>query len=387
MTALASRQHDHHREGTILFGTKLLAVAGAVAAITALATTAAAASVTPSAAKNVTGIQAGSVGCTLSTCVVVGMDTAGTAGKAALINPATGAVKLGRGTLAVDYGAADGIVACPNKATCLSEAYGGNHDQNSEITAISTKTGAQKVTATLPANDQYSLSDLACPSSKYCYAVGNSAAPGVQLPTWALLLKVSPAGKILTKTINKSYYGYGPIACESTSACLVGRETTRLGFQAVPLVNGKFGKSHALPSNFLPFTFSCYTTKLCYAEGITETSNAPEVVPLNPKTGAPGKVSRLPLADTGSVSLGLACYSSTQCVAVGEITKGTGINQTTEAAYLVINKGKAGKAVVASTEESSAFTAVSCASSKECYAVGTYFVPDSNYEPTITDKV
>ena len=151
-------------------------------------------------------------------------------------------------------------------------------------------------------------------------------------------------------------------------------------------MNGKFGKPHALPSNFWHFDLSCYSTKLCYAAGINGTG-AWEVVPLNPKTGAPGKVIKLPLVTTGTVPLGLACYSSTQCVAVGGITKGTGTSQTTKAAYVVISKGKVGNAVVASTEDLSKFVAVSCASSKECCAVGTYFVPNSNYEPTIVDKV
>ncbi len=364
--------------------TKLLAITGAIAVV-ALATTAAHASVTLKATTNVTGIQAGSVGCASTTCVVVGVDADHAAGKTALLNPVTGAVKLGSGTLAGIYG---GTVACPNQTTCLSTAYGGDNDQISEITAISTKTGAAKVTAKLPTSDQYDVFGITCPSSTYCYAVGNSAAPGIQLPTWALLAKVSPAGKILSETIDKSYYAYGPIACESSSTCVVGRETRKTEFQSVLLVNGKFGESHSYATNYLPFYASCYSDKLCYTAGISDgATTVPEVVSLNPKTGAPGKTLRLPFADTGSLSLGLACYSSTQCVAVGEILKGTGSNQTTEAAYVVITSGKVGKAVVGSTEQSSAFTSVSCASSTECYAVGTYFAADSSYFPTIVGKV
>jgi hypothetical protein len=353
-------------EGTILLRTKLLGVTGAVAAIATLGITAASASAVPNATKSVTGIQAESVRCTATTCVVVGMDAADTAGKTALINPATGAVKLGSGTLAGDYGAG---VACPDKTTCLSDAYGGNHDQISEIIAISTKTGAAKVRAKLPGSEQYDVFGLACPSSKYCYVVGHSAAPGIQLPTWALLLKVSPAGKILSKTINKSYYGYGPIACESSSTCLVGRETKKSGFQAVPLVNGKFGKPHALPSNFAPFSFSCYSTKLCYASGGLGEQGSPELIPLNPKTGAPGKAITLGKLGGGATA-GLACYSSTQCVVASYIVVGSGYGAYSEASYALVTKGKLGKIVAVSKAKGSNFNSVACANAKECYAVG-----------------
>jgi hypothetical protein len=315
------------------------------------------------------------------------------AGKTALINPVTGAVRLGSGTVAANYGSSSDEVACPGKTTCLAEAIGGNEGDIAEIVAISTKTGAQKVTAKLPTTAQYYLNYLTCPSSAYCYALGFTAPNGVQLPTWALLMKVSPTGAILSKSVDKSYYSYGPIACESSSFCLVGLETKKFGFQVMPLVNGKFGKEQALPSSFWPSSIECYSDKLCYAAGDTTggTSATPELVPLNPKTGAPGKLLKLPITAggtlTASAPLGLACYSGSQCVVVSDILKGTSSNSYTEAVYVVINRGKAGEVVVASTEHNSAFYAVSCASAKECYAVGTYYAANSNYEPTIVDKV
>lgn len=345
----------------------------------------ASASVSPSAAENVAGIQAYAIGCESTACVITAANAAGTRAKTALLNPANGSVRVTSWSSAV-LGAYQ--VACPNKTTCLALGYAGHTEA---ILAINTRTGAAQATAKLPTADQYNLFNIACPSSKYCWVDGSSAAPGVQLPTWALLLKVSPTGKILQRTVNKGYYMYGPIACESSTVCLAGRETNRIKFQSMTLVNGKFGKPYAYPANYLPFDAGCYSDKLCYSIGTTETSAVAdvEVTSLNPKTGAPGKAVRLPFTSSTSVGVAdaIACYSAAQCVAVGAIPVGTGANQGTEAAYVVITNGRVGKPVVASKALASVFSSVSCASPRECYAVGTYYLPGLETMATIVSKV
>jgi hypothetical protein len=284
-----------------LFRTKLLAVAGAAAALVTLGMTAASASVSPGAAKNVAGIQANSVGCTSTTCVITARNTAGTKAKTAFLNPASGSVKVTSWSSAA---VATDQVACPNQTTCLALGYG-NGDTTAVITAISTQTGAEKVTATLPTADQYNLFNIACPSSKYCWVDGSSAAPGVQLPTWALLVKVSAAGKILQSTVHKSYYNLGPVTCQSSSTCLIGRETTTSKLQSMTLVNGKSGQPYAYPANYVPFDASCYSDTLCYSIGVSESTQANvKVTSLNPKTGAPGTAVKLPF--TSSTSVGVA---------------------------------------------------------------------------------
>ena len=369
-----------------LLRTKLLAAAAAAAAaLVTVGTAAASAGVSPSATQNVAGIQAHAIGCTSAVCVITASNAAGTKAKTALLNPVNQSVKV---TSWSSAGIAGYQVACPTKTTCLALGYAGNAEA---ITAINTKTGVEQATAKLPTADQYNLFSITCPSAKYCWVEGSSAAPGVQLPTWALLLKVSPTGRILQRTVNKSYYLDGPAACESSTTCLIGRETNKIKFQSMTLVNGKFGKPYADPANYLPFDAACYSNKLCYSIGTIETSATEdeEVVPLNAKTGAPGKATRLPF--TGSTSIGvaegIACYSATQCVAVGAIPVGTGANQGTEAAYVLITNGKVGKPVVASKALASVFSAVSCASPKECYAVGTYYIPSTQTTASIVAKV
>ena len=219
---------------------------------------------------------------------------------------------------------------------------------------------------------------------------GSSAAPGVQIPTWGLLLKVSPAGKILQRTVDKSYQQYAPVTCETSTTCLIGRETTKFKYQSMVLVNGKFGHAYAYPPNVLPFDATCYSNKLCYGIGVTESSVARmELVPLNPKTGAPGTPVRLPFTTSTGVGIAeaIACCSATQFVAVGAITAGSGASQTTEAAYVLITKGKVSKPVVASKNLASFFDGVSCASPQECYAVGQYYIPSIQASASIVSKV
>jgi hypothetical protein len=345
--------------------------------------TAASASVSPDTTGNIAGIQANSIGCTSAKCVITAMNQADTKAKTAFLNPANGSVTVTSWSSAA---IATYQVACPDKTTCLALGYG---DKTEVITAISTQTGAEKVTATLPTADQYNLFNIACPSSKYCWVDGSSAAPGVQLPTWGLLLKVSPAGKILKRTVDKSYEQYGSVTCESSATCLISRETTKFKFQSTTLTNGKFGLSHAYPANYLPFDASCYSDKLCYSVGTSGGATEDlEATSLNPKTGAPGPAVRLPFTSSTILGIaeGVACYSSTQCVAVGAISVRVGANQTTEAAYVVITKGKVGKPVAAKNL-ASVYGAVSCASPKECYAVGTYYNPTTQTTASIVGKV
>ena len=324
--------------------------------------------------------------CTSAKCVITAINPTGTKAKTAFLNPVNGSVTVTSWSSAA---IATYQVACPNKTTCLALGYG-DQDRTEVITAISTQTGAERVTATLPTADQYNLFSITCPSSKYCWVDGSSAAPGVQLPTWGLLLQVSPAGKILQRTVDKSYEQYGPVTCESGASCLIGRETTKFKFQSMTLANGKFGVPHNYPANYLPFDASCYSDKLCYSVGTSGgATERLEATSLNPKTGAPGPAFRLPFTASanGGIAESIACYSTTQCVAVGAISVGAGENQTTEAAYVVITKGRVGKPVVASKNLASVFSAVSCASPKECYAVGTYYIPSTQTTASIVGKI
>jgi hypothetical protein len=356
----------YHKEKELMLRTRRMAAAGVVAALALLGTSTAYASVAPGGIKAVPGIQLSSITCTARTCVAVGTDPSGSDGKTALINPATGSVKLGAGVLKnLPFATGPNFVACPTAMTCLSLPV--FHD----VASINTKTGLLNRTGKVASS--YDLANIACAGSKFCYATGSYSPPNFMASSQGYLAKISPAGKILSGTVNKKYIGYSGISCESSSLCLMTGWPVKGPWQAIPLLNGKSGTPRNLPAGFEPQELSCYSNKLCYAIGAVGfgSSSLPELVPLNPKTGAAGRVIKLKL--TGAP--GLACYSGAQCVVAGDIVVGTGNAARAEAAYVVITKGKAGSLVVSSTRTGSGFGSVACAAATECYAVGTYPVP------------
>jgi hypothetical protein len=340
------------------------AVAGLCVLGTATATSATASASSRSGGEVAAGLSAGgevnvpgfstldAIACpTAKACVAVGTKTNTFDGRSVVINAATGGVKAWTGSLAnVDPNA----IACPGKTTCVATA-------DDAIESVKVSNGAMKVTGKipLPSDGIVALNAIGCAGSKDCYAVGFE---GSEAASNALLVKLSAAGKILSKA-KGTPTGYGAIGCPSTTTCLVARHT-KTAELIEPLTNGRFGSGHKLPADTYVQSISCYAGKLCYAmsgrvSGDTERTD--ELIPLNPKTGKPGKVVSL----GGLNGDGFTCYSATQCIVVGF----TGTGSTAVTASVVVSKGKAG-AVKHYKSLPDPFDAVGCATAKLCYAVG-----------------
>jgi len=291
-----------------------------------------------------------SVACpTATACVAVGYDSDTNTGKGVAINAVTGAAIAWSGGLAsVDPQA----VACPGKTTCLAAGF-------DAIASVKVSGAAMKVTGTItpPKDGIVAVGAIGCAGSKSCYAVGFE---GTEAASKALLVKLSAAGKIL-KTTTASGTGFGAIACPSSTTCFVA-EHTKTAELIVPLTNGRLGSGHKLPSGTYVQQLSCYGSKLCYAlagKVSSEEARTDEMIPLNARTGQPGKPVNLGALNGDD----LACYSSAQCIVVGF----TGTGSSAVAASLVVSKGRAG-APVADRSLSEVFSAVGCATSLRCYA-------------------
>jgi hypothetical protein len=288
---------------------------------------------------------------TATACVAVGANIGDTTtGKGVAVNAATGAAKAWSGGLA---GVDPQSVACPGKTSCLAAGF-------DVVAAVKVSGAAMKVTAKVrpPKNGIVALGAVACAGSKTCYAVGFE---GTEVASKALLLRLSTAGKIL-KTTTASGTGFAAIACPSSSTCFIA-EHTKTAELIVPLTNGRLGSGRKLPSGTYVQAMSCYGGKLCYAlAGKVSGAEArtDEMIPLNPRTGRPGKAVSL-RSFNGD---GVACYSSSQCIIVGF----TGTGSTAAAASLVVSKGKAG-APAHYRSVPDPFAAVGCATSKRCYGV------------------
>jgi hypothetical protein len=287
---------------------------------------------------------------TAKACVAVGANSNTNTGKGVAINAVTGGAKVWSGGLA---GVDPQSVACPSKTTCLAVGF-------DAIASVKVSGAAMKVTGkvALPKNGIVAVGAIACAGSKACYAVGFE---GTEAASKALLLKLSAAGKI-QKTTTAGGTGFGAIACPSSTTCFIA-EHTKTSELIVPLKNGRLGKGDKLPSNTYVQEMSCYSNKLCYAlagKVSGNTGRTDEMIPLNAKTGKPGKAVGLGTFNGD----GVACYSSTQCVTVGF----TGTGSSAVAAWIIVSKGKAGKPAH-DTSLSEVFSAVGCASATRCYGV------------------
>ena len=283
--------------------------------------------------------------------MAVGSATSALNGKSAVINTATGAVRVWPGNLHNDSLSA---VACPSSSQCL--ALG-----DDTIASLRVSTGALKVTDTpkVPANGIMALGAIACASSSSCYAVGWQ---GPFKNTKATVIHLSGGGRQLGETTGKGT-GIGTIACTSSTLCLISDHLTS-GEVIQQLTSGHLGASHRLAGNPFIQQIACNKAKLCYALGGTITSGfspADELFTLNPKTGAIGKIVKL-----GKFSGdGVACASATECLVVGFIGEGA----SAKAGLVTVKSGKAGKPTGVKPANGS-LSKVACASAKVCYAVG-----------------
>jgi hypothetical protein len=286
---------------------------------------------------------------TARTCVATGQDQDGN-GKSAIINAVSGSAKAWSGKLTDnDLNA----IACPGKTTCLAVA-------DEAVATVKVSTGAMKVTAKLkpPASGIVALGTLACAGSKNCYAAGFQ---GTETHSQAIVVRLSAAGKVLSKgTVAGT--GIGAIACPSSSRCLVSDHFASGSEQLRLLTGGKLGAAHTFPAHTYVQHIACYQASLCYALGGLSTApvtKTDELFPVNPKTGAIGKVVKL-----GSLSgTGLACVSARRCVVVGF----TGSGAAAKPAVVVVSSGKAGHAA---GEPGTYLSDVACATASLCYAVG-----------------
>jgi hypothetical protein len=287
---------------------------------------------------------------TSKVCLAVGSDD-NENGKSAVINTATGAVHAGSGKLADEFLES---AACPGKSECLALA-------TNAVATVKASNGAMKVTAKPkpPADGIVGLSAIACANSKNCYAVGFEESGRSSV---GVVVRLSGAGKQLG-LVKSHGTGVGEIACPSSKLCLVSSASSA-GEVIQQLSNGRLGASHPVPAKTFIERIACYQSKVCFAvggkiaSGFTPTD---ELFPLNPKTGAIGKVVTI----KGFSATGMTCASATECMLVGY----TGEGATAVPSVVTVNHGKPGKPTKVGPASGS-LSAIACVSSKLCYAVG-----------------
>jgi hypothetical protein len=285
---------------------------------------------------------------TAKTCVSVGSNADKFVGKSAVINATTGAVRAWSGSVKNDLFTA---MACLSKTTCLAVS-------DDAVATVKVSNGALKVTATPkpPAKGIVALGAIACAGSKNCYAGGFE---GSGFTGKALLIHLSSGGKLLGH-LTPPGTGIAAIACPSSSRCLFSL-SARSGETIQLLKNGRTGTSHAMPSHTYVEAIACYAAKTCYALGGNNSSTfTNELFPLNPATGAIGKVIKLGKF-TGT---DLTCATARRCLVIGFA------GASVKAKVLAVVGGKAGQPSSIGSG-SDGYSGIACATSSVCYAVGS----------------
>jgi hypothetical protein len=222
-----------------------------------------------------------------------------------------------------------------------------------------------------------SFSDVSCPNSQFCMAVGTETVTASKTQpvaetfngqSWRRLHPTdTPAGNLQLTAVS----------CSDTTSCTaLGLAFPSRSWAAISPVaehwDGRSWRFEPLPdtaSTLQLFGISCPTPSFCVAAGTQrQTSHSfADVIDIWHAGGAGWHPSSLPTV-AGSPSLtGVSCTSASFCLAVGSRTQGD-----TDYSLLAWNGHRWSTASLPSAADRVALTEVSCATSRYCGVIGIY---------------
>jgi hypothetical protein len=282
-------------------------------------------------------------------------------------------------------------VSCASPASCLfvGEHWAGKDGHTSNL-AESWNGSSWRIVATAgPARSAVSgLDDVACPTTKFCLAVGYGGAVNRYQDTAYTLANGTTWRRISTpKPSGARWSELGSVACSSASNCMaVGNyenrarrdvsfaarwHSGRWQLEATPGIRGQ---------RFASFEgISCPTATLCMAVGNTEDKTREEYYHAFADVWSGGKWHLSTLGRSETVFYGASCPSKTRCFAAGY-----GWPSKTSFAHTLIETWTGRSWRTQRAPETSApgsgdvLADVSCVTQSDCEAVGYSFVPNSS---------
>jgi len=267
-------------------------------------------------------------------------------------------------------------VACPTSTQCVGVGIIFTTDSSGAVGAAAPLTPSSGAIAGGQAAQAIEgtelLAAVSCPSSTQCLAVGENsdASEGVAVA-------LDPVtGAVVAGQSVQSIPGIfmAALACPSTTLCLgVGHAPDGQG-EAVPLdpTTGAIATGESVQT--IPGTsgvglegVACPTTTQCLAVGENASASAAAAVPLDPATGAISSGQSGQSVTTKGVLVGINCPSATMCLAVG-----WGADQPSVAVPLDPETGMipSGQRDQTISSRAAMLSAVSCPSISQCLAVG-----------------
>ena len=248
-------------------------------------------------------------------------------------------------------------VACGSATNCWATGNSGGQATGAVVPITSGVPGT--VYQVSGAND---LHAIACPTATSCLAVGTG-----NFASYGAIVQISNGHPGPATTLSGTAYLRG-VACSTSTFCVaVGWQTgnynganARIGV-VVPIDNGSPGAVELISGTLDVDGVACPTTSSCVAVGTAPTGpgqSAGVIVPIS--GGTAGSPATVPAT---SELLGVACASAADCVAVGPIPGGNG-----SGAVVPIDNGAAGAAMP--VPGGAGVWGVACASTTQCWAVG-----------------
>jgi Bacterial Ig-like domain (group 3) len=271
-------------------------------------------------------------------------------------------------------------VSCPAAGTCV--AVGESSTAGGSSVLIDTLRADAWSLATPPDGPgpyMNVLEGVSCPSTSFCVAVGYSEARGG--PQQALVETLSAGSWTVTPSPDNGAGNneLAGVSCSTTSACVaVGSYQSASTNKALvaTLVGGSWQLAPAPDEgtgNNLLTAVSCSSSTVCTAVGYYTGSGGVPRALIEDLTGGGWAASAGANEGQGANELdSVSCPSASSCVAVGTYNSAPGVYQAlvdtfTAGTWTVVSPSPDAVGV-----KTNAFSAVSCASSTSCFAVGHY---------------
>lgn len=241
-------------------------------------------------------------------------------------------------------------ISCPTATSCEAVGASSLDGQGIVVTITNGSPGTPHTVSGTKA-----IRSVSCATPTTCEAVGNGQGHGVALTvTGGIPSNPESVGDVST---------FQAISCFTSSACQAGGRAGTIGAvtSGPPNVRTVAGTT-SINSLFCPDSTTC--------ESVASTSNGKLNDVLVPLTGGIPEAFRVVPPGTSTFT-GIACASSSTCVAVGRGIRNTNGRNTPQAVVLSVTNGTPGKLVNLPSSSTVLLQAVTCGPSRSCEAVGT----------------
>jgi hypothetical protein len=242
--------------------------------------------------------------------------------------------------------------------------------QNPNAVVVSGIGGSHPQTYSVPG--VYVLLSIACPpapNNQTCYAVGltQGSSNPVLVP-----ITTGDTGDVIGNPVSvPQTHRLNGIACPTNSTCYaVGVNSGGAAIVSIPTGNISNSRVYPTDSNINYTAIACPTTSVCYVVGSEPAANNGVVGLLATYTIPAGEITALQLVEEVESLTAIGCASSTTCFALG-IPQGQPPSSANAGAVVQITNGSAATTAQLYDSPYTSLQSIACALSEACFVVGS----------------